>query len=69
MDDLELNKTSASAARGLEGYRGEPMKGCLLDATAISKIFALGKTGDHDADGLAELVLSDIADDGQVAAE
>jgi hypothetical protein len=57
LDDLELNKTSASAARGLEGYRG------------ISKIFALGKTGGHDTDGLAELVLSGIADGGQVAAE
>jgi hypothetical protein len=35
-----------------------------------SKIVALGKTGEHDADELAELVLNDIADDdGQVAAE
>ena len=35
----------------------------------VSKIFALGKTGDHDVDGLAELVLNDIAGDGQAAAE
>jgi hypothetical protein len=35
-----------------------------------SKIVALGKTGEHDANRLAELVLNDIADDdGQVAAE
>jgi hypothetical protein len=35
----------------------------------VSKIVAFGKSGEHDADRLAEIVLNEIADDGQVAAE
>jgi hypothetical protein len=35
----------------------------------VTKIVALGKAGKHNADALAELVLNDIADDSQAAAE
>ena len=35
----------------------------------VNKIIALSKTGEHDADRLAELVLSDLTDDGLAAAE
>jgi hypothetical protein len=35
----------------------------------VNKIVALAKTGEHDADRLAELVLNDLVDDGRVAAE
>jgi hypothetical protein len=33
-----------------------------------SKIVALGKAGEHDANRLVELVLNDLADDGLAAA-
>jgi hypothetical protein len=33
-----------------------------------NKIVALSNTGEHDADRLAELALSDLVDDGQAAA-
>jgi hypothetical protein len=32
-----------------------------------SKLFALMKAGEHDANRLAEFVLNDLADDGQAA--
>jgi hypothetical protein len=35
----------------------------------VNKIVALWKTGEHDADRLAELVLSDLTGDGLAAAE
>jgi hypothetical protein len=34
----------------------------------VNKIVALSNAGEHDADRLAELVLSDLVDDGQAAA-
>jgi hypothetical protein len=35
----------------------------------VNKIVSLAKTGEHDADRLAELVLSDLTGDGLAAAE
>jgi hypothetical protein len=35
----------------------------------VTKIVALAKAGEHDANRLAELVLNDLADDGLAAAE
>jgi hypothetical protein len=35
----------------------------------VNKIVALAKTGEHDADQLAELVLNDLIDDNRAAAE
>jgi hypothetical protein len=35
----------------------------------VTKIVALAKAGEHDAQKLAELVLNDLADDGLAAAE
>jgi hypothetical protein len=35
----------------------------------VNKMVALGETGEHDADRLAQLVLTDLVDDGLAAAE
>jgi hypothetical protein len=44
----------------LKGDVDDPMTEMIAD-----KIMALAKAGEHDADRLAELVLNDLADDGQ----
>jgi len=48
----------------LKGDVDDPVTEIIVD-----KIVALAKAGEHDADRLAELVLSDLTGDGLAAAE
>jgi hypothetical protein len=41
----------------------------LMTEVIVTKIVALAKAGENDADRLAELVLNDLVDDGLAAAE
>jgi hypothetical protein len=49
-------------ALSLNGDVDDPMAEII-----VNKIVAVGKTGEHDANRLAELVLNDLVDDGQPA--